>query len=195
MSFSSAYIILKKDLKMKPYKNRCWVMSIKLRRKNPPIGREKSSGKKIQWESFFLMKKMFALGSIYNNENARVWSINREEVNQRGGKNSKESLQKKWWYGYLYSQIALRLLFCLKKALSIIIKEVLLVTLRYGNSKFGNNWIFQQNNGTPHTHEATQEWCCQHFPSFIAKDTWPANSPDLNLLNYCIWEEFTEAIN
>ena len=31
------------------------------------------------------------------------------------------------------------------------IKEVLSVILRYGNSKFGNNWTFQQHNGTPHT--------------------------------------------
>ena len=95
----------------------------------------------------------------------------------------------------MYSQIGLRPLFSLKKALSIIIKEVLLVTLRYRNSKLGNNWLFQQNNGTPHDHQATQEWRCQYFPSFIAKGTWPADSPDLNLLNYCIWKEFTQTIN
>ena len=51
------------------------------------------------------------------------------------------------------------------------IKEVLPVALRYGNSKLGNNWTFQQDNGTPHTHQETQDWCCQHFPSFIDKDT------------------------
>ena len=68
----------------------------------------------------------------------------------------------------------------MKKALSIIIKEVLPVALRYGNSKFGNNWTFQQDNGTPHTHQETQEWCSQHFPSFVDKDTWPANTPELN---------------
>ena len=75
------------------------------------------------------------------------------------------------------------------------IKEVLPVALRYGNSKFGNNWTFQQDNGTPHTHQETQDWCSQHFPSFIDKDTWPANSPDLNPLDYCIWDEFAQAIN
>ena len=51
------------------------------------------------------------------------------------------------------------------------IKEVLPVALRYGNSQFGNNWIFQQDNGTPHTHQETKEWCSQHFPSFLDKDT------------------------
>ena len=75
------------------------------------------------------------------------------------------------------------------------IKEVLLVALRYRNSKFGNNWTFQQDNGTPHTHQETQEWCFQHFPSFLDKDTWPANSPDLNPLDDCIWDKFAQAIN
>ena len=88
-------------------------------------------------------------------------------------------------------------MFCLKKTLDHhrYIKEVLPVALRYGNSKFGNNWTFQQDNGTPHTQQKTQEWCCQHFPSFIDKDKWPANSPDLNPLDYCIWDEFAQAIN
>ena len=39
------------------------------------------------------------------------------------------------------------------------IKEVLPVALRYGNSKFGNKWTFQQDNGTPHIHQETQDWC------------------------------------
>ena len=75
------------------------------------------------------------------------------------------------------------------------IKKILAVALRYVNSKFGNNWTFQQDNGTPHTHQEMQEWCCRHFPSFIDKDTWSANSPDLNPLDYCIWDEFARAIN
>lgn len=33
-----------------------------------------------------------------------------------------------------------------------------------------------------------------NFPSFIDKDHWPPNSPDLNPLDYCIWDEFAEAI-
>ena len=71
-------------------------------------------------------------------------------------------------------------MFCLKKALSIIIKEVLPVALRYGN-----NWTFQQDNRTP-------EWCSQHFLTRIHDQR---NSPDLNPLNYCIWDEFARAIN
>ena len=27
------------------------------------------------------------------------------------------------------------------------------------------------------------------MPNFISKDRWPPNSPDLNPLDYCIWNE------
>ena len=41
----------------------------------------------------------------------------------------------------------------------------------------------------------TQDWCRIHLPCFIDKDHWPPNSPDLNPLDYCIWDEFVRAIN
>ncbi len=33
------------------------------------------------------------------------------------------------------------------------------------------------------------------FPAFIDKDHWPPNSPDLNPLDYCIWDEFVKVID
>ena len=36
---------------------------------------------------------------------------------------------------------------------------------------------------------------CDNFPAFIDKDHWPPNSPDLNPLDYCIWDEFVKVIN
>ena len=74
------------------------------------------------------------------------------------------------------------------------IKEVLPVALKYGNDVFGDQWTFQQDGARPHTHSKSQEWCAQHFPSFIDKDHWPPNSPDLNPLDYCIWNELAQAI-
>ena len=59
----------------------------------------------------------------------------------------------------------------------------------------GDNWIYQQDGATPHTHQLTPAWCARHLPSFIPKDRWPANSPDLNPLNYCIWNELVEAMD
>ena len=75
------------------------------------------------------------------------------------------------------------------------IKEVLPVAFRYGNKVFGNDWAFQQDGATPHTHHLLQEWCEENFPSFIDKDHWPPNSPDLNPLDYSIRDEFVHQMN
>ena len=40
----------------------------------------------------------------------------------------------------------------------------------------------------------TQEWCTNNFPSFIQRDHWPTDSPDLNRLDYCLWEELGKTI-
>ena len=69
------------------------------------------------------------------------------------------------------------------------INEVLPVTLKYGNSIFRNDWTFQQGDAKSHLHGKTQEWSANNFPSFIDRDYWPANSPDLNLLDYGLWDE------
>ena len=39
---------------------------------------------------------------------------------------------------------------------------------------------FVQDGAPAHTSKATQTRCQKNLPNFIAKDGWPANSPDLN---------------
>ena len=75
------------------------------------------------------------------------------------------------------------------------ISRVLPVALKYGRSALVENWTFQKDGAKPHTHAMTQQWCRDHFPAFIDKDHWPANSPDLNPLDYSIWDEFINVIN
>ena len=33
----------------------------------------------------------------------------------------------------------------------------------------------------------TQKWCQDYFPGFWSKEVWPPSSPDLNLMNFCVW--------
>ncbi|CAF4754971.1 unnamed protein product, partial [Rotaria socialis] len=97
---------------------------------------------------------MFDIDEMYNSQNDRIWTVNRQEADKAGG-------------------------------VFPVGNYVLPVALKYGNELFGNDWIFQQDNATPHTHILTQQWCQEHFPTFIDKDHWPPNSPDLNPLDYC----------
>ena len=75
------------------------------------------------------------------------------------------------------------------------IKEVLPVALKYGNKVFSNEWTFQQDGATPHIHQLTQQWCQDHFPSFIDNDRCSSNSPDRNPLDYSIWDELSGAMD
>ena len=75
------------------------------------------------------------------------------------------------------------------------IGKVLPVALQYGNKVFGNQWTFQQDGGRPHIHAKKQQWCAENFPVFINKDRWPADSPNLNPLDYSIWDEVASRIN
>ena len=55
--------------------------------------------------------------------------------------------------------------------------------------------MFPQDGGRSHIHQKTEDWYRTHLMSFIDKEYWTPNSPDLNPLNYGIWDEFAEAIN
>ena len=69
------------------------------------------------------------------------------------------------------------------------IDEILPIALKYGNKMLGSDWTYQQDGARPHTHYLTQKWYEEHFPSFIPKSRWPANSPDLCPLDYSLWNE------
>ena len=38
--------------------------------------------------------------------------------------------------------------------------------------------------GGNHTSNASQKWCDNNFYQFLEKKNWPANSPDLNPLDF-----------
>jgi transposase len=145
----------------------------------------------------FSDEKMFDIDGIYNSQNDRIWAIDRQDANRRGGVRQRRKFPQKLmvWLGVCSKGVSPLVIF--EKGTvdhARYIKEVLPVALKYGNKVFGNDWTFQQDGAKPHTHENSQSWCEEHFPSFISKDRWPPNSPDLNPLDYCIWNELGQVI-
>ena len=48
--------------------------------------------------------------------------------------------------------------------------------------------MFQQNSAPAYRARATVKYLRQATSEFISPDLWPPNSPDLNPVNYMIWD-------
>ena len=97
----------------------------------------------------FSDEKIFDLDSMYNAQNHRIWTGNRQEADK-----SDSLPRKEWcWVGA-----------CSKKLTPLIIlnegttdhrrdiNEIMPVALKYGNEGFGDNWTFQQDGTKAHMH-------------------------------------------
>ena len=56
------------------------------------------------------------------------------------------------------------------------------------------NWDFQQDRASSHTTDKVQKWCRKNFKFFIPKEKWPPNSPELNPLDYFIWDNISNHV-
>lgn len=145
----------------------------------------------------FSDEKMFDINGVYNSQNDRIWAPNRDAANAKGGIKPLQKFPQKVmvWLGA-----------CSKGVTPLVIldngtvnhtryiKEVLPVALKYGNEVFGNNWTYQQDSARAHTHNLSQQWCKDNFPDFIPARRWPPNSPDLNPLDYSVWDELVHSM-
>ncbi|UYV76707.1 hypothetical protein LAZ67_14001843, partial [Cordylochernes scorpioides] len=56
------------------------------------------------------------------------------------------------------------------------------------------HWIFQQDSAPAHKAKSTQQWLETNVPKFINANEWPSESPDLNSLDYSLWEYLEEKV-
>ena len=201
ISLASIHRILKKDLKYCAYKK--IIQSFltdahKTERKAFANWIRTNFRKEPTMSIIFSNEKIFDIDEVYNLQNDRVWVPSRPEASERDEVVEKRKFPQK---------VMVWLVACSKGISPLVIfeegtvdharyiKEVLPVVLKYGNKAFGKDWTFQQDEATPHIHQLTQQWCQDHFPSFIDNDRCPSNSPDLNPLDYSIWDELAGAMD
>ena len=144
-----------------------------------------------------MYEKIFDINVLHNAQSVRIWTINREEADMKGYAKKKQKFPQKVmvWLGVCSKGITP--LVTLDKGTvnhKIYIEKILHVALKYGNHVFVNNWIFQQDGATAHTHHLSQKCCIDNFPAVIEKDHWPSNRTNLNPLDYFIWDEFVQQI-
>ena len=57
-----------------------------------------------------------------------------------------------------------------------------------------NGFILQQDGASSHTSDDTQNYLRHENINYITKDQWPPSSPDLNPMDYCIWNLLKEKV-
>ena len=55
-------------------------------------------------------------------------------------------------------------------------------------------FIFQQDGARCHTSRQSIAFLHDNVPELVEPDMWPPNSPDLNPLDYCIWDLLQEMV-
>ena len=99
----------------------------------------------------FSDEKMFDIDGIYNAQNDRIWTVDREEADAKGGVCQKRKFPQKVivWLGACSK--GLTPLVILDKGTvdhQRYINQVLPVALKYGIKVFGKDWTYQQDGAT-----------------------------------------------
>ena len=172
ISNGSVVRILKKDLGYRSYKKRVQPALTdfeKSKRMKFANWVRHNFRKEHTLRILFSDEKIFDLDSMYNAQDRRIWAVNRDEANKRGGVRQKRKFPQKVmvWLGA-----------CSKGLIPLIIldestmnhrwyiDEILSVALKCGNEGFGDNWTFQQDGAKAQTHSLNSRMMPDEFSIF-----------------------------
>ncbi len=147
----------------------------------------------------FTDEKIFTKNGYFNPKNDVVWADDRSDANERGALNVMEKYLVSimvglgvTWYGVTnpyFFQTGERL------NGQTYHDQLLTFDQEEGDELFGpKNWGFQQDGASSHTDQKVQKWCKKNFEFFIPKERWPPNSPELNPLDYSIWDKISNNV-
>ena len=160
---------------------------------------QKISSAEVQ-QVVFTDEKDFTLEVPVNPQNNRVyWSGRKSEVPPQRLYHEKSRFSKKVMVSAGVSCSSKTDIFFLetdgsaKVNLAVYIRHLEEKLLPACEELHPSGFIFQQDGAPSHTSRATQE-CLARRCRFISKSEWPPNSPDLNPLDYHVWDALSEAV-
>lgn len=216
ISQMSADRILKDDLKLRPWKKTKGQKLTESQKKNR-LDRAKALKERFangkQRQILFTDEKFFPIEEAFNHQNDRIWAEEKPSNDERVVQRQMKPKGVMVWMGVGYNAKA-PLIFVksgLKIDTDLYRREILKPVKRWAIEHYGvdengywNDWTFQQDSAPSHASFKenpekfkipTQKWLDENFSDFITKDEWPATSPDLNVLDYCIWSIIESEVN
>lgn len=192
--------IIKKDLGLKSYKKRVIpkVTTVQqAKRRSFAIWARKNVRKDDTKKILFSDEKCFDINGCYNRQNDRIWAVDRGTADFVGGTHQKTKFPTKVmvWLGASFNGLTRPVIINGGLNKEAYIRDILPIALEDGKKLLGEQFTFQQDNASCHTSNDAQKWCNDNFWNFWDKQRWPPNSPDLNVLDYCIWNEICQNMN
>ena len=146
---------------------------------------KKNIGRSKVEQLMFTNEKIFTSNGFLNPKNDVAWANGRSHANERDGLHlmKKYPLSIMITLGVTCSGFTRRCFFHKGERQNGQTYDDRLLPFykREGDRQFGyKNWGFQHGRASSHTNKRAQQWCKKNFRSFIQKETWPPNSPELN---------------
>ena len=146
----------------------------------------------------FFYEKMFDADGQLNPKNDVVYAESRYDANIDNGLITKKKFPKKVmvWVGMTFNGITEVVVLPPKTSFNtdFYVSHVIPIARRDGIKLLGNDFVFQQDGARCHTSNTSIETIQNLLPSFIHPNQWPANSPDLNPLDYFFWNEVSKGV-
>ena len=144
----------------------------------------------------FTDEKIFRKNGYFNPHNDVVWADDRSDANERGGLFSvdKYPVCIMVALGVTWEGVTRPYFFLKDERLNgqLYLDQLLPFYKKEGDRLFGHSdWGLQQDNASCHTDRKAQDWCSNNFKFYISKNKWPSNSPELNPLDYSIWDSIS----
>jgi hypothetical protein len=140
-------------------------------------------------------EKIFTTNGMLNLQNDIIWAESREAANANGGLFEEEKYPTSVMVSIGVTWNGLTEPYFFDKGIRLNTQRyisVLQFFKREGDRLFGHTkWGFQQDGASAHTSNKSQLWCENHFEWYVPKNRWPPNSPELNPVDYSVWNEIT----
>lgn len=195
--------VLNEDLGLRAYRKRTAHMLNKrlkkIRMERSRVLLKRYAGKKHR-EILFSDEKIFNVEESFNKQNDRVYGPSSEEAGKRIPRVQRghHPASVMVWLGVSYFGVT-ELYFCEKgvKTSAAVYQNTVLKDFVEPVTRtiFDNrHWVFQQDSAPAHKARSTQNWLEAHKIDFIRHEDWPSSSPDLNPLDYKIWQYLEEKV-